>query len=487
MPDTSHIILMMADHLRADCLSCYGNLGVNTPHLDAMADQSVVFDRAYCSTPLCVPTRTSMATGKWPHTTGCIVNGGRSTEEKPWAQVGADERTYYEHLADAGYAITHSGVSHVRSAKPIEERVPNAKFIGAEGFQALRDAGYELPHRDEWWKPVPEWCNGSPTVRMSASPMYVETVPFDASLFPDKVWAQRMVEEIEKADPNEPRFWVLHLWAPHPPYWIPEPYASMYDPEAIALPANVGRWYEASPAHLLHGSNAQGSQFMPDDWRRTWAAYFGLTTMVDDCIGQVIDAFKAKGIWDDAMAMFTQDHGENLGGHGCFQKMTLYEDSARVPMLIKPPGNAHGERRANPVGHVDIADTFADYAGVEPIEGTWGSSLRTLVDDASAPWREETFSEFNGDHGRAYPSRAIITEQYKYIHHFTGAPEMYDVIADPLEEHNLIGNDAHAELASQLRKRLQQWMRDTNDLLDMDEHDDFHPAMWRQFSRDMRP
>lgn len=339
MPDTPHIILFMADHLRADCLSCYGRLGVNTPNLDAMADESVVFDRAYCSTPLCVPTRTSMATGKWPHATGCIVNGGRFETERPWAHFSAQHRTYYEHLADAGYEITHVGIQHLRSEKPLNERVPDATIINSEGFAALREAGHELPQRRQWWKPVPEWNNGSPVVRMSASPMYVETLPFGAELFPDCVWADHMVRQIEQADASQPRFWVFQLWAPHPPYWVCEPYASMYDPDKIELPRNVGRWYEASPAHLLHGSPSQASQFMPDDWRKTWAAYFGLTTMVDDCMGRVIDAFKAKGIWNDAMALFTQDHGENLGGHGCFQKMTMYEDSARVPMLIKPPRN----------------------------------------------------------------------------------------------------------------------------------------------------
>lgn len=480
MPTRPHIILLMADHLRADCLSCYGKLGVRTPHLDGLAQQSVVFDRAYCSTPLCVPTRTSMATGLWPHTTGVIVNGGRFEPEIPFRELRSGYRTYYEQLAEGGYPITHVGVQHVHSHPPLERRVPQAD-INSDGdvHDALRAAGFAVPGANEWWKPVPEWCDGRPMVRMSASPMFVQTTPFAASLYPDHVYADRMVRRIEQADPGTPRFWVFQLWAPHPPLWVPEPYASMYNPADIDLPPTVGRWRADQPAHLMLGSGSQGSQFMPDDWRRTWAAYFGLTTLVDDCLGKVIAAFRRAGIWDDAMALFVQDHGENLGCHGLYQKFTMHETSARVPLLIKPPGNAAGQRRSQPVGHIDIANTFCDYAGLDPMPGSWGSSLRPLVERADAPWRDVTFSEYHGDHGRAYPTRAVMTSRYKYIDHFGHGTELYDVLADEHETHNLAQSPQHAPLVQELRQRLRQWMAQTGDPLDLDRHADFHPAMWR--------
>lgn len=112
--------------------------------------------------------------------------------------------------------------------------------------------------------------------------------------------------------------------------------------------------------------------------------------------------------------------------------------------------------------------------------------MRPLVEDAAAPWRDATFSEFNGDHGRAYPTRAMVDERYKYIHHFSGDDEMYDVIDDPLEECNLIHEEAHAARAAAMRQGIRDWMHDTGDLLDMDEHADFHPSMWREFKRDCR-
>jgi arylsulfatase A-like enzyme len=490
MTDRPHVILLMADHLRADCLSCYGDLGVRTPRLDELASQSVIFDRAYCSTPLCVPTRTSLATGKWPHTTGVIVNGGRFEREIPWRTLGPGHRTYYEQFADAGCPITHVGIQHVHSVPELAQRVPQADVNrGQSPYEAMREAGALLPEALEWRRPVPEWHNGRPVVRMSYSPMYIQPLDTDPHLFPDIFWTDRMVQKIEEADPSVPRFWVFQLWAPHPPYWVPRRYAEMYDPASIQLPADVGRWSEHQPAHYLHGSPSQGSQFMRDDWRRTWAAYFGLTTLVDDCMGRVIDAFRKKGIWNDALAVFVQDHGENLGGHGCFQKFTMHEASARLPLLVKPPGGAGGEsgtRRSQPVGHVDIAPTFCDYASLPPMEGAWGSSLRRLVADPAASWRDATFCEYNGDHGRGYPTRAMMTDRYKYACHFAGGPdEMYDVVSDPLEERNLASLPEHRERGAAMRTRIGQWMRETGDVLDLDADADFNPFMWSRYERPM--
>ena len=222
-----------------------------------------------------------------------------------------------------------------------------------------------------------------------------------------------------------------------------------------------------------------GASVLREQWRRTWAAYFGLTTMVDDCIGRVVDALKEKCFWDDALVVFTQDHGDCLGSHCMFQKMVMYEPSARIPLLVKPPGGGTG-RRANPVGHVDIANTFCDYAGLPAMPDAWGASLRGLVEDPKASWRDATFSEFNGDHGRGYPTRALMTERYKYCFHFCGTDELYDLQEDPLETRNLIDQPEHEARRREFRDRIRQWMRETDDVLDMDRDADFTPADWRR-------
>ena len=247
----------------------------------------------------------------------------------------------------------------------------------------------------------------------------------------------------------------------------------------------MGRWYEGMPPTYLLGTGGfRGSQVLRDDWRRTWAGYFGLVTMVDDCIGRMVQALKDKGVWDDSLVVFTQDHGESLGCHAMFQKMTMYEESAHIPLLIKPP-HGGGGRRAQRVGHVDIAPTICDYAGAAPPAGTWGSSLRPPMEDASAPWREATFSEFNGDHGRAYPVRAVMAGRWKYVHHFAAKDELYDLEEDPAETRSLIDTPEHRERCETMLQMLKDWMRETDDVLDIDRDRDFTPTDWRRI--DCRP
>lgn len=485
MPRTPHIVLLMADHLRCDCLSCYGDLGVRMPHLNALAQESVVFDHAYCSTPLCVPTRTSLATGKWPHSNGVIVNGGSYEPERPFRTLGPQHRTYYEQLADGGYDITHVGVQHVHSVPELKNRVPRARFFLREAYdENLKRKGFVHPEptaADR--RPVPEHMNGRPVAKMYPLPSFIRKTAFDAEDFLDEVWSRQMSAEIAAADPSRPNAWIFQCWAPHPPYFVPEPYFSMYDPAKIRIPESVGQWYPGQPAHLLYGTGAYGSHMTADDWRPVWAAYFGLSTMVDDCIGRVITALKDKGVWDDALVIMTVDHGDCLGAHSFFQKFVMYEESAHVPLLIKPPRGATGRRRQM-VGHVDIAATLCDYAGVPPPPGNQGASLRSAVENPDAPWRDATFSEFHGDHGRAYPSRAIFTERWKYIYHFFGVEELYDIVSDPLEKNSLADSPAHQPIKTDLRARLARWMRDTGDILDMDRDKDFTPLRWREFGTD---
>ncbi len=476
--------MLAADHLRWDCLATsHRKLGVATPHLDALADECVVFDHAYCATPLCVPTRTAMASGKWPHRSGAIVNGYPYNEEIHYRILTAEHRTFYEQLVEGGYDLTLTGVQHVHSDPPLEQRMPTADLNrGMDWHAHLREHGYSPPEKNEL-VPYPEFRRGKADIRFYPRPGHVETTEFDAEHFLDLWWANRMCEKIRTADPADPHAWLFFAWAPHPPFWIPEPYASMYDPDKIDLPPNVGQWYDGQPPHLLHGTGAYGTYLQRDEWRKTWAAYFGLVTMVDEAIGRVIQALKDTGFWDDALVIFVQDHGENLGGHRLYQKFVAYEESAHVPLYIKPPGGGEPSRRSHMVGHVDLAPTICDYTGVAPPDGAQGQSLRPILEDPHAPDPGYAFIEFNGDHGRGMPYRAVVTQRYKYIHHFDQGPdELYDLDADPYETDSKIDDENLAAIRDELKTRLVQWMRETGDFLDMQTHADFHPRDWNRIT-----
>jgi arylsulfatase A-like enzyme len=470
-----HIVLIMADHLRRDCLSCYGDINVDTPHLDALSRESIIFDQAYCSSPLCTPTRTSMYTGKWPHTNGAIVNGGFE-REVPHSVAGPEHRTLYEQLDDGGYAITHVGVDHCRTDPPLTTRVPDAHFITlADWHGFLKSEGVDLASVTtnliaEHRRPTPNYDEGQVKVKHFGSPQAIARFPLPADQYLDGYWARQATEVIAELDPNQPQFLEFLFWAPHSPFYVPDPYFGMYAPESIELPETVGRWCEGQPASLLlQTPGALGALLSREQWREPWAAYLALVTMVDDCIGRVVDALKACGIWDDALVLSLQDHGDNLGCHALAQKHCAYEESCHVPLLIKPPGGGDG-RRSELVGHIDFAQTVCDYAQLDPPNGVQGRSLRPVIETTGGEWRDALFIEYNGDHGRSTPIRAVAANVkgsvFKYIYNQGDRDELYDLTADPLEMKSLSGSTSHRGVRDQLRARLSRWMRETGDFLD---------------------
>jgi arylsulfatase A-like enzyme len=337
-----------------------------------------------------------------------------------------------------------------------------------------------------WRVPITTWRNGKPAMRWAEPPEFCPKTEYGAEHFQDMFWANRTVEKIRAADPSTPHAWLFFCWAPHPPLWCPEPYYSMYDPADIELPPNIAEWYPGQPEHLIHGPGARGVHLDRDGWRRVWASYLGLVTMVDEAIGRVITALKERGFWDDALVIFTQDHGESLGAHRLYQKMTAYEESAHVPFYVKPP-RSHGVapgRRSGFTGHVDIAPTILDYAGIARQPAHQGTSLRAQIEDANAAGSDAAFIEYHGDQAREMPMRSIVSGRFKYINHFgLGVNELYDIDSDPYETTSLIDSPDHAGVRDDLHRRLAAWMRESGDFLNLDRNADFAMTDWLRYDK----
>jgi len=464
----------MTDQHRADTLAAYGDTQCHTPNLDRLASESVIFERHYTACPLCVPTRTSIATGYWPHRSGVIINYW-IPEEAKFGTLSSDYKTLYEYLEAGGYRVAQIGVQHVNPVPTLAERCPSGVFIGKEAHREyLANRGLVEPDLREYRAPCPDFVDGQIVCQWYTSPK-AGRWPLAAEHFYDKFLAARMVEFIESSDPDRPLAMFCNFWAPHPPLAVPEPYFSMYDPQRIELPASVGEWYEGQPAmHLVNLPGFMGATADEQAWRRAWAAYFGLVTLVDECIGAVVDALKRRGFWDDALVIFTADHGEMLGSHRMFQKMCMYEESIRVPMFVKPPaaGQSLAGRRVSALtSHVDLTNTILDYAGLEQIPDGDGISLRGLVERGERPNRDEIFCEFNGNAGRGCFQRAIVTERYKFVYNrltTSSRPELelYDLQEDPAETRNLAGRTEVSDVQSALATKLRDWMRQTGDFLE---------------------
>jgi len=461
-----HVVLIMADQQRRDTIGAYGGKFGATPNLDAFADEATVFDRAYCATPLCVPTRTALYTGMVPHRNGVVVNGWTPVEE-PHARLKPDIPTLYEHLDAAGFNITHVGIDHCRSIPPIHERVPAMRYISSRDYQRyLREQRLEAPDMSWTRAPSCDYDDGAP-VMIAYTTWRPGVWPYAAEHFTDLFFARQAEKAIDALDPDRPQFVETLFWAPHVPLVPPEPYASMFKPDEIELPETVGVWCEGQPPTLTHHLPGQfGSMLRREEWRGPWAAYLGLCKLVDEAVGRVIAALKRKGIWDDALVIFAMDHGEMMGCHALFQKMCMYEEATHIPLIIKPPGGRTVERAGGLAGHVDLGATICDYLGVPPMANGDGVSLKPMLDGAATGVREELFIEFNGNSGRGYESRAWVRGDWKYVYTRGDRDELYNLADDPCEKVNLAGAPAHADIRSDMRSRLASFMRDTGDRIE---------------------
>ncbi|MHC4717702.1 MAG: sulfatase family protein, partial [Planctomycetota bacterium] len=386
-----HVIMLMADQLRRDVLGCYGGPFGASPAIDSLADESVLFRSHAVNCPLCVPSRISMVTGAWPHVNGAIVNGW-DEPERPYGRC-RDVPTMYESLAEAGYCVEHVGVDHLRCEPPLAGRHERIRFRANPGefMQQLRRDGMAVD-TSICRSPTMDYVDGQPVMRMYSNANTVRW-PHPPERFLDSWIADRIIEVIESHDASRPLALMGRFWSPHPPLSCPEPYFSMYDPAQLELPETVGQWCPGqSPIHLVNLPGHVSASLGMDGWRKAWSAYLGMVRLLDDCIGRVVAALRDRGYWDDALFVFTCDHGEMLGSHRMYQKMCMYEESIRVPMMVKPPSYfAPGPQdraltaRTQLTQHLDLAATICDYAGAEVPSASQGESFRPIVDDPGAP------------------------------------------------------------------------------------------------------
>ena len=463
MTNRPNLLFIMTDHQRADSLGMV-QAGVEvTPSLNRLAASATTFERCYTTCPLCVPARTALATGVYPTANGITVNdwrGKRAGNFKPMHQS----------LCEAGYAVGHVGVDHIRIRPSLGKRVGFAAWASwAEHDRYLDDLGLENFRRrrgDRYKRLVRENQGGQMSPVHYTSPD-TGGWPTEAEHFPDQ-WFGRMGEQFLRTRTG-PFALFLNLWAPHPPLCLPEPYASMLDPARIDLPGNVGVPAAGEPSNRRMGIAAQLADGMDEPrWRKVWAAHLGLLRLADDAIGGVLKALDRAGLADNTLTVFTSDHGDHLGQHGMFQKMEMYEQAARVPLLIRAP-HSTPRRFETPVSHLDVMPTVLDYMGLPAAGKLDGVSLRPAVDDGAAPAERPVFSQYSGNGTRGDIRRAVITRRHKYVYDPAAEAELYDLQADPMEMTNIASDPDSAATVAELHALCAQWHRGRKDWVDYDQ------------------
>ncbi|MCO5235972.1 MAG: sulfatase-like hydrolase/transferase [Chitinophagaceae bacterium] len=458
------VIIIMADQLRFDAVGKY------TPHINSLKDEGISFNRAYCASPICVPSRGAFFTGRYPNNNGSLLNGWEKSDEH-FREVKSGTPNLYETMGRY-WDSWHVGKQHFFTEDKIDaDPKSTTKWIVQKDYKEwIRSAGVQSPGGREYASMVPQLESGQYThpkrYTIPKTGIYKEGLRY----YHDDYFGDRSVEIINRHTGDKPLLLNTMFLSPHPPFSIPEPYFSRIKPGELVLPGNVGVWYnDQSPLQLYNLSGFIGTRYSRSDWEKIWPKYFGLVNLLDDEVGKIINALKKKGWYDKALIIFTADHGEMLGSHSLWQKSCMYEEAARVPLIIKFPGSVQYSIRATDelVSLVDVWPTLKDFLQIETGDRTDGISLMPLVRGKKLN-RSQIFIQYDGNAGYGNNQRCVIEGNYKLIvDSFKDEIflELYNVIDDPQEKKNLAGDPAFASLVRKMTGYIKKFMRDTGDMM----------------------
>jgi choline-sulfatase len=429
-----NILIVMVDQLAPAFLPIHGHRVVKAPHLEALARSGVVFDSAYCNSPLCSPSRAVFMTGQLPSRSGVYDNA---------AEFRADIPTYAHHLRNLGYRTILSGKMHFCGPDQLhgfEERLTTDIYPADYGWTP------------DWDHPLerPDWYHNMSSVTQAGLCVRTNQLDFDDEVV---FTAERALYEIARSNDKRPFLLVASLTHPHDPFAIPERYWSRYRDEDIDMPGPAVAREDLDPHSLrIRHVCAMDAEVVSDrQIRDARHAYYGAISYVDDNLGRLMEALRATGRGDDTIVVFLSDHGEMLGERGLWFKMNFFEGGARVPLVISAPRKYAPRRVAASVSLVDLLPTLVDMAGGDSttLGGSIdGRSLRGHLEGGGG--HDEVIGEYLAESAIA-PIIMIRRAEWKYIHSAPDPDQLYDLSNDPGERDNLAARGAHTEQVLEFR------------------------------------
>ncbi len=429
----------MVDQLAAQWLPAYGNELVRAPVLSALAGTSVVFDAAYCASPLCAPSRAALMCGRRASDLGVFDNA---------AELPASVPTVAHWLRAAGYRTCLAGKMH---------------FVGPDqlhGFERrLTTDVYpaSLDWTPDWTRPVADRLPWYHSVQSVLEP--ARTVASLQTDYDDEVafHAVRFVHDLARDGSDDPFFLTVSFTNPHDPWEVPGRFWDLYDPSAISLPAAPLMPFEAADPHsqrLRQMSAIDEVSLGPEEIRRARQGYYAAISYVDEKIGMVLDALRSTGLDSGTIVVFTADHGEFLGERGLWYKMSFLEQAARVPLFLSGPELPVGRRVDAPVSLVDVMPTLLELTGLSSGDvQTDGSSLAGLLGGRASAGAGPVVGEYHAE-GVNAPAAMIREGRHKLIVCRDDPDQLYDLEADPLELSNLAASVDGAAIVRSLRAAL---------------------------------
>jgi uncharacterized sulfatase len=434
-----NVLFLMADDLNTT-LGCYGDPLVKSPHIDRLASRGMRFDRAYCQYPLCNPSRASLLTGRRPDITGVHDNAVQFRKNIP------DVVTLPEFFRKQGYFVARVG-------KLYHYGVPGQ--IGTNGLddpqswdEVRNPKGRDKAEEDKIFTLVPGQFGGTLSWLAADGEDAEQT---------DAIGAHDAIRLLEEHR-DKPFFLAFGCFRPHTPYVAPKKYFELYPLDRIPLALVDPDERMRGPRPAFASSKPEQDQMTDTQRREARQAYHAATTFMDAQIGRVLDALERLKLADNTVVVFMSDHGYHLGEHGLWQKMSLFEESTRVPLIVSAPGMKNaGGKCVRPVELVDVYPTVVDLCGFDVPEGLSGKSLRPLIDDPNAePERAAVTQVRRGQRNNAFSGYTLRTGRWRYTEWDEGrrGRQLFDHDNDPHEQKNLANDPDHADTLRQLQQQL---------------------------------
>jgi len=432
-----NILWIMTDQQSFNMMGCAGNPYVETPNLDALAAQSVRFDRAYCTNPVCLPSRFSLFTGLYPEDIGVRSNG--FWNESSGIPEQLLEKGLGRLLKEKGYTAVYGGKEHLpfSSAEGL-----GFDYLCKDEREVLADTCADYLRTYQWERPlcmVTSFINPHDICYMAivdAAKKGVKegNVPYEWFTSQLETIVMREAQKMPEGMSKEEFF--ANVCPPLPDNYEP----AGDEPEAIAILQNERIFKQEAREH-----------YTDEEWRLHRWTYAVLTKLVDTQIGRVLDALKESGHWDDTVILFTSDHGDMDASHKMEHKEALYEEACHVPLIIKGIGQTEAAANDQLICNgLDMIATVMDYSEIEKPEYIRGKSLRAIVEQRETEeLRDIIVLECENGIG-------AVSKRYKYVCYHKGErnEQFYDLTVNPGENYNQIEEECYAEEVARFRETI---------------------------------
>lgn len=470
-----NILLICTDQQRFDAMRCYGNAHIDTPNLDRLAEEGVIFDNCYVQNPVCAPSRASLMTSRYVPVHGLYANG---------VDISGHQELFSYELASAAYDCGLVGKFHLGACEDGRSE-PRLN----DGFRVFRWAHDPYPGSSEnayhrWLKArypqLYEAALRSGGEGKFGSPNMWDTMPTEAHY--SRWVGNETIEFLRSARlADRPFFVVANFFDPHHGFGAPKEYMDRYDPKTLPLPVTSVGELDSKPPIFIDASkssyagHARGyEEYSEDELQEARAAYYAMVSLVDDEVGRILEVLDDEGLSDNTIVVFTSDHGEMLGDHRLMLKGPfMYDCAVKVPLIVRWPDRIQPGPRRQLVQWIDLAPTFLEAAGLDVPAQYQGTSLLPLLADPSAAWRDWALCQYR-DSGYSYDPPVHLTmlrhEQWKVVVHH-GEPatsrertgELYDLDTDPDELNNLWDNPEYRDQRYGLQELLLDVLAATED------------------------